>query len=62
MPECRNTGEKVSPASAFLPVVKKVNPTSTFPHHGQSGTASHGLVRQCPALFLSKVAGEKMID
>jgi hypothetical protein len=31
MPECR---EKVSPASAFLPVVSYFNPASAFRHQG----------------------------
>jgi hypothetical protein len=44
--QCR---EKVSPASAFLPVV---NPASAFHHQGRSGTAGHELVQQGPALVI----------
>jgi hypothetical protein len=44
--ECK---EKVSPASAFLPVV---SPASAFRNQGQSGTDGHGLVRHCPALVV----------
>jgi hypothetical protein len=47
MPEFQ---EKVSPATAFLPVVSCVSPTSAFLHQGQSGTAGHRLVRHCPAI------------
>ncbi len=42
--------EKVSPASAFLPVVIFVSPATEFRHHGQSGTG--GLVRHCPLWYL----------
>jgi hypothetical protein len=28
MPECRNTGKKVSPASLVLPLVRRVSPAS----------------------------------
>jgi hypothetical protein len=45
MPECRNTGKKVSPASLVLPLVRCVSPTSAFRHRPQSGTAGHGLIR-----------------
>jgi hypothetical protein len=48
--ECRNSGKKVSPASAFKPVVNCVNPASAFRHQAQSDTADHGLVRHCLAL------------
>jgi hypothetical protein len=47
IPKCR---KKVSPASAFLPVVNFVSLASVFRHQGQSGTAGHGLVRHCPAM------------
>jgi hypothetical protein len=42
--------EKVSPASAFLPVVNRVCPASAFRHQGQSGTTVHGLVRHSLAM------------
>ncbi len=45
--------EKVSPASAFLPVINYPNPTSAFRHQGQPSTAGHGLVRSCPAIQTS---------
>jgi hypothetical protein len=41
MPEYRNAGKKVSPASVFR-------------HQGQSGTAGYGLVWHCPAMLLTK--------
>jgi hypothetical protein len=44
--------KKVSPASAFLPVVNFVSPASVFWHQGQSGTAGHGLVRHGLALLV----------
>jgi hypothetical protein len=45
MPEYRNTGEHVSPASLVLPLVRRVSPASAFRHRPQSGTAGHGLFR-----------------
>jgi hypothetical protein len=45
MPEYRNAGEKSSPASLVLPLVRRVIPASAFRHRLQSGTAGHGLVR-----------------
>jgi hypothetical protein len=45
MPECRNTGKKVSPASLVLPLVRIVSPASVFRHRRQSGTAGHGIFR-----------------
>jgi hypothetical protein len=45
MPEYRNTGENVSPASLVLPLIRLVSPASVFRHCPQSGTADHGLVR-----------------
>jgi hypothetical protein len=45
MPECRNTGENVSPASLVLPLVLGISPASAFRHQLQFGTAGHGLVR-----------------
>jgi hypothetical protein len=45
MPECRNTGENVSPASLVLPLVRRISPASAFRHRPQSGTGDHGLVR-----------------
>jgi hypothetical protein len=45
MPEYRNTGKKVSPASLVLPLVRCVSPASVFRHRPQSGTAGHGLIR-----------------
>jgi hypothetical protein len=50
MPEYRNTGENVSPASLVLPLVRRISPASAFRHRPQSGTADHGLVRWCPAM------------
>ncbi len=47
MSEC---WRKVSPASAFLPVVSCLSPASVFRHRVQSGTAGHGLFRHCPVL------------
>jgi hypothetical protein len=54
MPECRNTGKKVCPASLVLPLVRRVSPASAFRHPPQSGTAGHGLIRQCPAMLISQ--------
>jgi hypothetical protein len=45
IPECRNTGEKVSPASLVLSLVRVASPASAFRHLLQSGTADHGLFR-----------------
>jgi hypothetical protein len=45
MPEYRNTGENVSPASLVLPLVRRFSPASAFRHRPQSGTADHGLVQ-----------------
>jgi hypothetical protein len=45
MPECRNADEKLSPASLVFRLIILLSPASAFRHHGQSGTASHGLVR-----------------
>jgi hypothetical protein len=53
MPEYRNAGEKVSPASLVLPTVCCVSPASVFRHQRQSGTAGHGLFRLCPAMKLT---------
>jgi hypothetical protein len=50
MSECRNTGEKASPASLVLPLARRVSPASVFRYRLQSGTAGHGLIRQCPAM------------
>jgi hypothetical protein len=63
MPEYRNTEENVSPASLVLPLVRHVSPASAFRHWLQSGTADHGLFRQCPAMVMGSlfeilVAGE----
>ncbi len=44
MLECRNSGKCLSGISIFT-VVNWVCPASAFRHQGQSGTASHGLVR-----------------
>ncbi len=43
--ECR---KKISPASAFLPVVIFDSLASVFRHQAQPGTAGHGLVQNCP--------------
>jgi hypothetical protein len=43
--ECQNTGEKVSPASLVLSLVRVASPASAFQHLLQSGTADHGLFR-----------------
>ncbi len=46
--ECR---EKVSPASAFWPVVSCISPASSaFRYQGQSGTTGCGLFWHCPVL------------
>jgi hypothetical protein len=45
MPEYRNAGEKVSPASLVLPLVRIIIPASAFRHQRQSGTAGHGTFR-----------------
>jgi hypothetical protein len=45
MPEYRNTGKKVNPASLVLPLVRCISPASAFRHRPQSGTAGHGLIR-----------------
>jgi hypothetical protein len=45
MPEYRNAGEKFSPASLVLPLVRRAISASAFRHRFQSGTADHGLVR-----------------
>jgi hypothetical protein len=38
MPEYRNTGENVSPASLDLPLVRRISPASALRHRPQSGT------------------------
>jgi hypothetical protein len=45
MPECRNADKQLSPASLVFRKFTMLSPASAFQHHGQSGTASHGLVR-----------------
>ncbi len=50
---CRNTGEKISPESAFLRLVNCASPASAFRHQAHSGTAGHVLVRHCPAMSIS---------
>jgi hypothetical protein len=52
MSEYRNAAKKVCPASLVLPLVRQVSPASAFRHRCQSGTAGHGLIRQCPAMVL----------
>ncbi len=42
---CRNADKKLSPASLVFRWFTTLSPASAFRHHGQSGTASHGLVR-----------------
>jgi hypothetical protein len=54
MQEWPNIGKKVSPALAFMPAVSCVNLASAFRQQGQSGTAGHGLVRNCTALHTMK--------
>jgi hypothetical protein len=61
MPECRNTGKKVSPASLVLPLVRQVSPASAFRHQPQSGTAGHGLIRQCPAMDSGSGSHQKVL-
>jgi hypothetical protein len=39
--------KKVSPASAFLPVVHCLSPASAFRHQG---SPVHGSIRHCPAM------------
>jgi hypothetical protein len=43
--ECRNADKKFSPASLVFRSFITLSPASAFRHRGQSGTASHGLVR-----------------
>ncbi len=50
--KCRNAGEKVMFVPAFLPSVSWLSLASAFQHHGQSGTAGHGLVLQSPAMLI----------
>ncbi len=51
--ECR---EKVSPTSAFLPVICCISPApSAFRYQGQPGTAGCGLFRHCPDLVFFNV-------
>jgi hypothetical protein len=52
MSEYRNAAKKVSPASLVLPLVRHIIPASAFRHRRQSGTAVHGLFRQCPAMVV----------
>ncbi len=47
---CRNADKKFSPASLVFRQFLTLGPASAFRHHGQSSTASHGLVRQRPAM------------
>ncbi len=47
---CRNADKKFSPASLVFRQFTTLSPASAFRHHGQSGTASHGPVHQCPAM------------
>jgi hypothetical protein len=42
---CRNADKKFSPASLVFRWFITLSPASAFRHRGQSGTASHGLVR-----------------
>jgi hypothetical protein len=55
MPEYRNAGKKVIPASLVLPFVCLGSPASAFRYLLQSGTADHGLVRQKITLLIWKV-------
>ncbi len=55
--EGRNFLKKVSPASAFLPLVNWVSPASAFRHQDQSGTIIYGWVRHGPAMINSELAG-----
>jgi hypothetical protein len=61
MPECQNTGKKISPASAFLWLVNCVSPALAIRHYAQSGNAGHGLVRHCPAMSFAYKIGELSI-
>jgi hypothetical protein len=59
MPECRNAGDKVSQASAFLPVGSCLSPASSFRHQGSvryswfsPALPSYGIVMVYFLLFL----------
>ncbi len=41
---CQNADEKLSPASLVFRQFILLSPASAFWHHGQSGTAGHGLI------------------
>ncbi len=45
-----DANRKVSSASLVFSQFTTLSPASAFRHRGQSGTASHGLVRQCPVM------------
>ncbi len=47
---CRNANKKFSPASLVFRQFTTLSPAPAFQHYGQSGTASHRPVRQCPAM------------
>jgi hypothetical protein len=42
--------------------VNCLSPASAFRHQGHSGTAGHGLVRHCPAMFLQRYVDIQMIQ
>jgi hypothetical protein len=50
---CTYTQPEYRNASTFLSVVNFFSPAAVFRYQGQSGTAGCGLVRHCPAMFLS---------
>ncbi len=55
MLECQNADKKFSPASLVFRQFITLSPASAFRHRGQSDTASHGLVRQCPAIYINNI-------
>jgi hypothetical protein len=47
---CRNADQKVCPAPLVFRKFTTLSQALAFRRRGQSGTASHGLVRLCPAM------------
>jgi hypothetical protein len=47
--KCRNTGEKISPESAFLRLVNCASPASAFRQQAHSGTAGHVISPALPS-------------
>jgi hypothetical protein len=42
---CRNTEIPIKSSAGIVSFPLRLGPASAFRHHGQSGTATHGLVR-----------------